>query len=110
MTKSAPKTNEEEDGDDKADDDESSGANRRVNFDANNMSGNPKNMFKSGDDIMVEDVQVSPGALTVAPRDDDHQIEEGEESNVKRPNLNLQFGNITGIPSALGMTGVVADE
>jgi hypothetical protein len=56
LTKSAPKINEEEDGDDKNEDGESSGGNRRVNFDANNMSGNPKNMFKSGDDIMVEDV------------------------------------------------------
>lgn len=66
-------------------------------------------MFRSGDDIMVEDVQISPAAKTVSPVEEDAYKEEGE-SHVKRPALNLQFGNITGIPSALGMTGVVGEE
>lgn len=43
---------EDEDYEQDAYDGDSSGANRRVNFDANNMSGSPENMFKSGDEII----------------------------------------------------------
>ena len=75
---------------------------KRVNFDANNLSGRPQGdgsgmMFHSGDEEDVANQAGAPGALMDG--------EEDPQAEPKRQKLNLQFGNITGIPSALGMTG-----
>ena len=76
---------------------------KRVHFDANNLSSGPfvQDTLKSGEMINQSGNIVSPSNRLTTQEGNELNI---TETNVQRKKLNLQFGELTGIPSALGMT------